>query len=283
MLEFNGIELSIGHFPDGALLLKNDLPSFACNETWKTQVGKLNPDENTISWRFENNEELIALIYYTKALRDSGVENISLEMFYIPNARQDRVINDEDVFTLKYFADIINSLNFKKVYVMDPHSNVSTALIDRVSVMDVSGIIKKVVKDLDPDMIFYPDEGAMKRYSVSLDIGKPYSFGIKQRNSKTGKIKSLEIAGDCSVEGKSVLIIDDICSRGGTFLAAAGKLYACGADRVYLYVTHCEKTVFEGELLKGDLIRKMLTTDSIMTQEEAEEHVSKEKLEVIAV
>ena len=46
-------------------------------------------------------------------------------MPYIPNARKDRAHREKDVFTLKYFANIINSLNFDNVYVLNPHSNVS--------------------------------------------------------------------------------------------------------------------------------------------------------------
>jgi hypothetical protein len=69
-----------------------------------------------IEWFFENNEELITIIYLTKHLRANGVLNIYLNLPYIPNARQDRVKGTEDVFTLKYFADIINYLDFNGAF-----------------------------------------------------------------------------------------------------------------------------------------------------------------------
>ena len=69
------------------------------------------------------------------------------------------------------------------------------------------------------------------------------------------------------VNGKDVLIIDDICSRGGTFFYAAKALKEAGAKNIYLYVTHCENTILEGELLTCGLIEKVYTTNSIFTKE----------------
>ena len=65
------------------------------------------------------------------------------------------------------------------------------------------------------------------------------------------------------LQGSVVLIIDDICSFGGTFLHSARKLRGLGAEKIYLYVSHCEENIVKGELLKGDLIEKVYTTDSI--------------------
>ena len=112
---------------------------------------------------------------------------------------------------------------------------------------------------------FYPDEGAMKRYSGLLDL--PYAFGIKKRDWKTGVIKGLDVAGSTElIEGNDVLIIDDICSRGGTFYFSAKKLKELGAKNVYLYVTHCEKTIFDGEIFTSGLIERVYTTNSIFTK-----------------
>lgn len=63
-----------------------------------------------------------------------------------------------------------------------------------------------------------------------------------------------------------MLIIDDICSKGGTFYHSAKKLKELGANKIYLYVSHCENTIYAGELLKDNgLIEKIFTTDSILT------------------
>jgi ribose-phosphate pyrophosphokinase len=69
------------------------------------------------------------------------------------------------------------------------------------------------------------------------------------------------------VKGKDVLIVDDICSRGGTFFHSAKALKAAGANKIYLYVTHLETTVFNGELLNSGLVEKIYTTNSIFPKE----------------
>ena len=98
-------------------------------------------------------------------------------------------------------------------------------------------------------------------------IQKPYAFGLKRRDWETGKIEGLDVAGNVGdIAGKDILIVDDICSRGGTFYFAAKKLKELGANNVYLYVSHCENTILNGEVLNGDLVKRVYTTDSIFTK-----------------
>lgn len=61
--------------------------------------------------------------------------------------------------------------------------------------------------------------------------------------------------------------MDDLCSKGGTFMLTASKLKEIGATEIYLVVTHCENTVFQGELLTSDLITGIYTTNSILSKD----------------
>lgn len=255
MIKCNGKAIDLNHFPDGALLIK-----------------ELVPDLNKVilTWLYENNEELIALYFLTRHLRSKGVRDIALQLPYIPNARQDRVKAPEDVFTLKYFSEMINSLEYSMVTVLDPHSYVSEALIDRINIQSPKKYVEKALGDIEQQnagntLIFYPDEGAMKRYSAMFE--RPYVFGIKKRDWTTGEIQGLEVSGQVHlIKGSTILIVDDICSRGGTFYYSAKALKELGAERVYLYVSHCENSIFEGELLTGDLVERVYTTNSIFTK-----------------
>lgn len=256
MIKLNEKQVNIGHFPDGTLLMKELIPD--------------GTSKATVTWLYENNEELLALYFLTKHLQAKGVNDITLKLPYIPNARQDRVKKEEDVFTLKYFSQIINSLGFSKVTVLDPHSYVSEALIDKVDIQSPKKYVEKVLKKIKGNgaeniLMFYPDEGAMKRYSSMFDC--PYAFGIKKRDWATGEIRGLEVSGQKElVEGSTVLIVDDICSRGGTFYHSAKALKELGAKKVYLYISHCENTILQGEILKDDLIERVYTTNSIFTE-----------------
>ena len=64
-----------------------------------------------------------------------------------------------------------------------------------------------------------------------------------------------------------VLIVDDICSRGGTFYHSAKALKNLGAGEIYLYVSHCENSILEGDLLTSNLVEKVFTTNSIFTKQ----------------
>lgn len=251
MITLDGKEITLGSFPDGTMLIKQET-----NGT----------DTAEIEWYYENDRELIALYYLTKHLNAHGTDRISLFMPYIPNARQDRVKSGEDVFTLKYFTELLNSLRFISVTVLDPHSTVSEALINNIRIKtpseNVAAVIEKIERaEGEKPFMFYPDEGASKRYSGMVAL--PYAFGIKKRDWQTGRIQGLDVSGGCDVSGKNVLIVDDICSKGGTFLFSAKKLKELGAVNVYLYISHCEKSILDGELLSSGLIKRIFTTDSI--------------------
>lgn len=284
MIKIDDKEVVLSRFPDGTLHLTPELSNVEYDEPYKRGL--------LITWHYEGDEEMAAILFLVKHFQSLGYE-INLDLPYIPNARQDRVKDlEKDVFTLKYFAEFINALKFNHVFVLDPHSNVSTALIDNVDVQTPREYIDATVESIYHDyelskslMAFYPDEGAMKRYSEDSQL--EYTFAAKHRDWRTGKILGLEVIGNAeSINGRDVLIIDDICSKGGTFYYAAKKLKELGANRIFLFVTHCEKTVFDGELFKSGLIEKLYTTDSIFTTKAQELAKSKgldKKIEVFKI
>lgn len=248
-------------FPDGTSAMKIDPEEFGID----------NDCDAHIVWYYDGDEaEMIHLYYLVSHLRSYGVKEIFLTMPYIPNARNDRAVNADDVFTLRYFADFINNLGLTKVFVRDPHSHVAEALIHNVIVFDVGYYIRSVIDHLvrrgistDSLVMFYPDEGAMKRYHAQSPL--PDGFGVKTRDWRTGQITGLQLIHPELVKDKNVLIVDDICSRGGTFFRSAQALKEAGAKDIYLFVTHCENTIEQGDLLSSDLISHVYTTHSIYT------------------
>jgi ribose-phosphate pyrophosphokinase len=207
-------------------------------------------------------------------------------MPYIPNARMDRTKSEKEVFTLKYFTQFINSLNFIEVWVFDPHSYVSEALINNIRFLSVENIIKHIIAfeyNNDIDLVYFPDAGAMKRYSQYFtNQNKDMIYGNKVRNWETGKIEGLEILNKdgkpCEksvVDGKKILMIDDIISYGGTMAYSADKLHEMGAKQIDIYVSHLENSFFDKE--KGTLRKRMefgtnivnciYTTNSIYKEE----------------
>ena len=259
MIKIGNKVFKYGHYPDGTLDLKLTVDD----------MGDFIKGANRIYWYYDSEEELVVLSYLVRKIRSNEISDIFLDMPYVPNARMDRCENIENVFTLKYFADLINSLNFKRVYTLDVHSTVTEALINNITnqspISYIQFVMGQIIPFTDRDLtIFYPDAGAMKRYSKMIKA--PYAFGNKVRDWETGNIQGLEMIGDQElIADHNILIIDDICSRGGTFYYAAQKLKELGAKDIYLWVSHCENTILEGELIKSGLLKKIYTTDSIFT------------------
>lgn len=250
MIKVNGDIIKSEFYPDGTTRLHVNIPL---------------TEHVNIEWLYEPNEEML-LLYVVNHIRNSvRPGRIDLYMPYIPNARMDRTKGETEVFTLKHLCGFINSLNFENVIVRDPHSHVSTALLDRVICEDVNQYIQQAV-DIASDgainfRMCYPDEGAVKRYSDAFKI--PYLYGIKNRCWETGEILSLKMHGNIPSEPFDVLLVDDISSYGGTFFFSATELKKLGARNIYLYVTHCESSVMQGKLPDSGLIKQVFTTRSI--------------------
>lgn len=254
MIWVNGKLIEQEHFSAGELKIK----LFGCG------MGHVD-----IVWHYENDAELFTIM----CIRDYYANHdVALYMPYLPHARMDRVKNPEDVFTLHTFAKAINAMDFERVYVWDAHSNVGTALINRCKDVPAKNWIEEVITTLGSEdlVLFFPDEGAQKRYGGMFPEYKQ-AFGIKKRNWETQKIEGYMIVGEENIKDKRVLIIDDICSYGNTFVKAAEAIHNAGAKEINLYITHCEDAINKGNVFTCGLINKVFTTGSLVRSAETEE------------
>ncbi|QIK70101.1 ribose-phosphate pyrophosphokinase [Erysipelothrix sp. HDW6C] len=255
MITVNGVLIENHSFPDHSLHAK--IP---------TELNNL--ESAVIRWWYQGDHELMLLLCITRCLQERKAEIIHLEMPYLPHARMDRVEDGNTLFTLKYFCEFINSLNFQSVSVVDPHSLTAItgeASLNRVVVFHPFDVHEKLIAILNQQrnlVVYFPDAGAKKRYeSVVKRYNLPVLYGEKRRDWQTGDILGLDIHGEIPEEF-SVLMIDDICSYGGTFYHSALALKEKGAGIIDLCVTHCENSVDHGEIT-NDLIRTIYTLDTL--------------------
>ena len=262
MIFINDKELKIKNFPNGESLINDE-------------GYKIKKEGNTIRLKFEGDEDITHLIFL-KGYLDEMNAKADLIIPYMPYSRMDRK-EGVTFFILKYLCKLINDLNFESVTIYEPHSDVCTALLNRVKVVNMSAeLAKQLMEDLKLENLYlvFPDAGAEKRYSKQIKYSKILTCS-KERNFKTGEIKKLEINGEVKEWNFNAIIVDDLCSKGGTFLLAAEKLKTMGAENIYLVVTHCENAIFDGDILKTDLIKKIYTTDSILNKEHKKIKVKK--------
>ena len=222
MILFNGNNIIKGRFPNG----EKQYYDFSESLRYKQR--------NIIEVIFEDNEDLFDLAMIKYWFDDHAINGATVELImkFCPYGQSDRQMGDA-MFSFKYFAHFINSLNFNQVTIYDPHSFVMECAINKCLVINrIDGINLN-----EYDLLFYPDNGAAKKYSEIYKY--PYRFGNKKRNLDTGEIICYEVIADKKdIEGKKILIIDDICMGGRTFKEAAKALLSMDAAQVDLHITH---------------------------------------------
>ncbi len=229
MLKLNSNKVEFGNFPNN----EHYLP---------IEQLKIHDRANVVQLIYENDSDLVKLAILKNWLDEMNAP-AELHLPYMPHSRMDRA-NGTYAVSLHAICQLINSLNFYKVVVREPHSPETTRLINNVEVEDwCLNRVRSIFKRGGFDSVCFPDHGAKTRYDWD-ESGKT-SWGEKERDFLTGEIKGLKLIGEC---GKNVLIIDDICSRGGTFVRIAKLLKEKGTNRIGLLVSYVENTIFKGEI-----------------------------------
>ena len=271
MIKIHGEVVNIEFFPDGTPRINVDTDNIKENAYEDSSLGYIN-----IEWNYESNDEMFYLMLVKRHL-ERFLTNVDYYLFlpYIPNARMDRTKSYDEVFTLKYFCEFVNWLNFDTVFVLDAHSDVSVALLNKCENNNPKDYIDKAISTIGMRnlVLYFPDSGAAKRYA-GLFPEIPYCYGEKSRDWKTGKILGLDVrTNGIDLKNKAVLIIDDIISYGGSLHHGALKLKKLGVEEIYAYATHTENSILDREKgtlikdLENNTVRRLFTTNSLFTGE----------------
>lgn len=199
------------------------------------------PDfKHTIFCQDYSAKGIMAVCLQNEIVRRRGSGIVELVLPYLPYARQDRVIGPNEPFSLKVFADIINLQNFSRVVVYDPHSDVGPGLLNNCDAIPQYNIAIKAIGDLvaDKNVIFVsPDAGAYKKLSKLIVDDERIVIATKERG-QLGEIKRTRLLNPENIPGKTVVIVDDICDGGRTFIELAKAIRAHVPKEIILYVTH---------------------------------------------
>lgn len=281
----NGVNLEYKSFifPGGEIGVKLEIPPVA----FSSKTGFFAPsDHQTIIARIQESEDLIRLAMIKDALEKIDRTPINLFLPYLPYARQDRVCDTGESFSLKVFCNLINNLNFNQVIICDPHSEVSPALLNNVMVISQLDIINKYLAFINvakQSTLISPDAGANKK--ISLLAGylehKEFVRADKLRDLSNGKIKETIVYSD-DLKGRNCLIVDDICDGGRTFIELAKVLKSKNAGKIILYITHAifsqgVKTLF----ING--IDEIWTTNSFDWVSSNEDYIFDDKVNVLSL
>jgi ribose-phosphate pyrophosphokinase len=196
-------------------------------------------DIKAILW---DSDGIMDLLLVCDAIKRKGIIINSILIPYLPYARQDRVCNKNEPHSLCVMAGLINSIGARSICIVDAHSSVAEALIHNYRAITVMDIFKRSNLELGNhyDVIIAPDAGAEKKVGeVGRYFELPVEVARKVRDTKTGEIVKTAINPETDLNDKKILIIDDICDGGRTFIELSKvikDLYT--PKRIDLYVTH---------------------------------------------
>jgi len=250
MILINNKPITIKRFPNGeARIEKKEIQEAVALINWKDQ-GIVN-----ITMQFESDADFFDLLLVRKALWMP----VELHLPYFPYSRMDRK-SDAFVFTLKSVGKFINWLDFAKVHIYEPHSDVTPAILNKCVIHNIiPSLFAQTPFNRENDYVLYPDASAFKKYAGLTDPGMEL-IGFKQRDFLTGKFLRMDIVGKID-HSANVFVVDDLCSKGGTFVFAATELQKQITGNLYLVIAHCESSIFDGKVF--DYYDEIYTTNTI--------------------
>jgi ribose-phosphate pyrophosphokinase len=240
-------------FPDGT------------SQVWKLPVEMFEGDLE-ITWNFESEREIIDLLSLRKLLMYQAWD---LHIPFLPYARQDKEITNASTFNLVVLAELINSLNCRKVTAVDVHNPKYTAeLIHNFENIEVTALHELLIREHNITYVVFPDRGAADRYdSAALNAAKIVCD--KARDPATGHITGHKLVSRgrqyVSLPPFNFLIIDDLCDGGATFVSVASMLrqeFGLTVDTINLFVTHGLFSRSRQHLLDNG-ITNVFTTNSL--------------------
>lgn len=210
------------------------------------------------------NENIMELLIMIDAARRASAQRITAVMPFYGYSRQDRKDQPRVPITAKLVANLLSIAGADRVLTMDLHAQQIQGFFDiPVDHLYASPVFYRYLRRFkSPNLVcFSPDEGGIKMtaaYAKFLSCG--VGFVAKKRTSDPTKVEAIGLVGE--VEGRDVLIIDDITETAGTLCAAAHLLKERGAKSVRAAVSHGILSEIAFQRLKDGPLDELITTDS---------------------
>src|SRR5699024_5601354 len=215
------------------------------------------------------NENLMELLILIDAVRRAAASTITIVMPYYGYARQDRKARAREPITSKLVANLLETAGADRVVTFDLHAPQIQGFFDvpidhLVGVPLLSDYFE--AKNLEDIVVVSPDHGGVVRARRLADRLKTPIGIIDKRRPKPNVAEVMNIVGE--VEGKTVIIIDDIIDTAGTMCLAIDALIEKGAKEVYAACTHPVLSGPAIERLEKSPLKELVVTNTIQLPEE---------------
>ncbi len=248
-----------------------DVISFPDGETFvKIQEGVRGEDCFAIqSVCGRPNEMLMELLIMIDAMKRASAARITAVMPIYGYARQDRKDQPRVPITSKLVANLLVAAGANRILTMDLHAAQIVGYFDiPVDHLHAYPVILKYLqsKNLEDPVVVAPDTGSVKTaYSYARVMGCGIAIAAKQRRGPS-EVEAFSLVGD--VQGRDVVMIDDLTSTCGTLSAAADLVRKNGARKVYAAVTHGLLNSKGIDRLVRSEISELIVTDTVPQQYE---------------
>ncbi|MBZ0185310.1 MAG: ribose-phosphate pyrophosphokinase [Candidatus Obscuribacterales bacterium] len=211
------------------------------------------------------NENLMELLILLDALKRASAGRITVVMPYYGYGRQDRKAAGREAITSKLVADLLTTAGAQRVVALDLHApqimGFFNILVDHLY---ASPVLLDYIRtmELEEVVLVSPDVGGVSRtraFAKKLDDA-PIAI-IDKRRSQHNVAEVMTVVGD--VEGKDVIMVDDMVDTAGTLVKGAELLISEGAKRVFACATHAVLSGPANERLEKSPIEKLIVTNSI--------------------
>ena len=212
------------------------------------------------------NAHLMELMIWIDCLKRASAERVTAVIPYFGYARQDRKDEGRTPITAKLVANLIERSGADRVVAVDLHAAQVQGFFDiPVDHLSASPVIVKWIKKLNlSNRVFVsPDVGNVKRAQIYANMLGGEICIIDKRRKSGSDVETKRIIGD--VDGKNILMVDDMITTGGTVTQACHMLKEHGAADIYICATHA---VFAPDAFKKDRLpscpfQRLAVTDTI--------------------
>lgn len=223
-------------------------------------------------------DNLMELLMMIDAAKRASAKKITAVIPYYGYSRQDRKDQPRVSITAKLVANLIQTAGADRVITMDLHASQIQGFFDIPTdhLYGSSVFINRLISLNDNLAIVSPDVGGIKiarAYAKSLGASLVV---IDKRRPQHNVAEIVNIIGN--VEGKNVLLVDDLIDTGGTMVNAVNALRSYGAQRIFIAATHGVLSGNASKELNDSQVEKVFVTDTISIPENKQF----EKLEVLS-
>jgi ribose-phosphate pyrophosphokinase len=213
------------------------------------------------------NHNVMELLIMIDAAKRASAARVTAVLPFFGYARQDRKDQPRVPITSKLVANLLVAAGVNRILTMDLHAQQIQGFFDiPVDHLYASPVFFEDLSSRDTEnlTIFSPDVGGMKMANAYAEVlGCPLGFVAKRRTGAS-TVEAMNLVGE--VEGREILLVDDMTETAGTLTAAAKILKERGAQKVSALVSHCMLNKTGRERLSQGLLDELITTNSVIME-----------------